>query len=435
MALRDVINAIFNRNKPSETTTAPLRGVNSVTGQELGTSMPGAMALYERLKADSDRLTIVKLCRQMYKSDPRVSKALRTYARDLVRSGYFVKTENAKAQAAAMSLQTRLNLNQRLEDAVRLSGRDGDSFFEIVVNEAQDIVEMSRKPTLHMRRNSNNYDRFDDPGRAFWMADNLFFGMQAPADAVWFAEWQIIHARWDHDEENRYGMPMMAPATGAFKRVTEGEMDISVRRKVRAGMRLLHVVEGSAGDVEAYKEKNKVALENPFAAQIDLFSNKSGSVTSLQGDAHLNDIADIMHHIETMFTASDVPMPLIAYGSELNRDVLGEKRAEYEETLNQGREWATDEIIKPLLERQWLLKGILPASVNYEVVWRTAKSLTPADIRDLADAGMRLKLLGVKDEIVQAIMAKYLPGVDIDILTGEGIDTQRYADMLKGLSI
>ena len=432
MALRDVINALFNRGKPQEVTTA---NPAAMQRSALEINPPGAMALYERLRADSDRVAIVKLCRQMYKTDPRVSKALRTYARDLVRNGYFIKTEDQKAAAAAAALQVRLNLNQKLEDAVRLSGRDGDSFYELVVNEDKDIVEMTRKPTLHMRRNSNTYDRFDDPEKAFWMTHDHFFGMEPPADAIWFAEWQIIHARWDHDEENRYGMPMMAPATGAFKRVTEGEVDIAVRRKVRAGMRLLHVVEGSPGDVEAYKEKNKVALDNPFAAQIDFFSNKPGAITSLQGDAHLNDIADIMHHIETMFTASDVPMPLIAYGSELNRDVLGEKRAEYEETLNQGREWATNELIKPAVERQWLLKGILPVSVTYEVIWRTAKSLTPADIRDLADAGMRLKLLGVKDEVVQAIMAKYLPGVDVQILTGGPLDTQRYADMLKGISV
>jgi len=434
MALRDVINAIFGRNRPAVVTTAePAAASAAPLGAMAGSG--GATAIYERMKSEQDRVVVVKLCRQMYKTDPRVSKALRTYARDLVRSGFFVKTDNARASETALALQRRLNLNQKMEDAVRLSGRDGDSFYELVVNEAMEIIELSRKPTLNMRRNSNSYDRFNDAARAFWMAKDYFFGLEPPADAIWFADWQMIHARWDHDEENRYGMPMMAPATGAFKRVTEGEVDIAVRRKVRAGMRLLHVVEGSAADVEAYKEKNKIALDNPFAAQIDLFSNKPGSVTSLQGDAKLNEIDDIMHHIETMFTASDVPMPLIAYGGELNRDVLGEKRAEYEETLNQGREWATDQIIKPLLERQWLMKGILPEGLKYEIIWRTAKSLTPTDIRDLADAGMRLKLLGVKDEVVQAIMAKYLPGVDIDILTGQGIDTQRYADMLKGLSI
>jgi hypothetical protein len=433
MTLRDAINALFRRDKPPQSTTA-ISGQRSAVSDQLA-GAGGVSALYERMKSEQDRVAIVKLCRQMYRTDPRVNKMLRTYARDLVRSGFFVKSDNQAAAQEAMKLQTRLNLNQKLEDAVRLSGRDGDSFYEVVVSEASEVVEFTRKPTLLVRRNSDLYDRFGDPLKAFWMSRETWFGTEPPSDAIWFAEWQMIHARWDHDEENRYGTPMMAPATGAFKRVTEGEVDIAVRRKVRAGMRLLHVVEGSAADVEGYKEKNKIALENPFAAQIDLFTNKPGSITSLQGDAKLNEIDDIMHHIETMFTASDVPMPLIAYGSELNRDVLGEKRAEYEETLNQGREWATDEIIKPLLERQWLLKGIFPASVNYEVVWRTAKSLTPADIRDLADAGMRLKLLGVKDEIIQAIMAKYLPGVDIDILTGEGIDTQRYADMLKGLSI
>ena len=68
---------------------------------------------------------------------------------------------------------------------------------------------------------------------------------------------------------------MWASATGAFKRVTEGEIDISVRRHVRAGMILHHVVEGSSSDVETYKEKNKAAEENPFAAIRNYYTNSN----------------------------------------------------------------------------------------------------------------------------------------------------------------
>ena len=54
---------------------------------------------------------------------------------------------------------------------------------------------------------------------------------------------------------------------------------------------------------------------------------------------------------------------------------------------------------------------------------------------DLADACMRLKILGMKEELIQLIIAQYLPDVDLDILTGDGFDSERFADMLKGLSI
>lgn len=420
--LRQRVDAFLNPTVVADTTAAP-------AGQQ------SVVAEYEKLKADRDRIAIIKTCRRMYKEDPRVKKALKMYSTDLVKAGFIVKTKDEQAKQIATDLQTRLGLNKKLQDVVRLSGRDGDSFYESVVDEELNITEVSRKPTLRMRRNSNNADKFTDPNRAFYMVDEMHLSPEIPKNALFFAAWQIIHARWEHDDESRYGNPMWASATGAFKRVSEGETDLAVRRKVRAGMRLLHVVEGGESDVKAYKEMNKKALETPTAAHLDLFSNKPGSITVVQGDAHLNEINDILHQVATMFAASDVPMELVAYGEGLNRDILSEKKDEYDESLDDGREWVTEEFIKPLLERQWLLKGILPAAVDYQIIWRTAKPLTPADLRDLADALARYKVLGVKDEIIQQLAALYLRHVDDDILSMDGFSAEQFAKSLQGISI
>ncbi len=425
-SLKERINAFFNPPAASGETTAEVK--TSASGD-------ASIAVYEKMKADRDRVSIIKTCRIMYETDPRVKKALRTYATDVVRSGYFVKTEDKQALEIAQALQKRLGLNKKLQDVTRLSGRDGDSFYEIVVDENMDIVKLSRKPTLQMHRASNSYDEFDNPQKAFWLGSNHQMTPEPPKDAVWFASWQIIHLRFDHDEEKRYGTPMWASATGAFKRVSEGEIDISVRRKVRAGMILHHVVEGSPSDIDAYKEKNAAAENNPFAAVRNYYTNKPGSISAIQGDAHLNEIEDIVHHIETMFTASDIPMELVAYGGDLNRDVLGEKKEEYDETLDDGREWLSEEFLKPLHELQWMLKGIYPQDLDYKFIWRKAKSLTPVMLRDLADALMRLRVLGVKEELIQSLLAQFVPGIDLDMLLGDGLDSTAFANNLKGLSI
>lgn len=425
VTLRQRINA-FMKPPASQETTAEVNP--SAAGE-------ATVSVYEKMKADRDRLAIIKTCRLMYDTDPRVKKALRTYATDVVRSGYFVKTGDAKALEVAQALQKRLGLNKKLQDVTRLSGRDGDSFYEIVIDDNLDIVKLSRKPTLQMRRASNTYDEFDNPQKAFWLGPENQYSPEPPKDAIWFAKWQIIHLRFDHDEEKRYGTPMWASATGAFKRVSEGEIDISVRRKVRAGMILHHVVEGSPADVETYKEKNKAAEKNPFAAVRNYYTNKPGSISAIQGDAHLNEIADIVHHIETMFTASDIPMELVAYGGDLNRDVLGEKKEEYDETLDDGREWLSEEFLKPLHELQWMLKGLYPQDLDYKFIWRKAKSLTPVMLRDLADALMRMRVLGAKEELIQSLLAQFVPGVDLDILQGDGLDSTAFANNLKGLSI
>jgi len=417
------IQAFFNPPETETTAVQPTPAQQSVVAE------------YEKLKADRDRMAIIKTCRTMYQQDPRVKKALKMYATDTVKAGFLIRTKDEEAKQIATDLQNRIGLNKKLQDVMRLSGRDGDSFYEIVVDDELNITEASRKPTLRMRRNSNNADKFEDPNRAFYMVPDNYVGYDIPKNAVYFARWQVIHARWEHDDESRYGTPMWASATGAFKRVSEGETDMAVRRKVRAGMRLHHVIEGSEADVKTYKEMNKAALEQPTAAHLDLFSNKPGSITAVQGDAHLNEINDILHQVATMFAASDVPMELVAYGEGLNRDILGEKKDEYDDSLEDGREWVTEEFLKPLIERQWLLKGILPASVEYKIIWRKAKSLTPADLRDLADAGSRFKVLGVKDEIVQLLMASFLRDVDIDLLNSDGFSAEQFAKSLQGISI
>lgn len=430
--LRDRIKAFLN----------PLPVATEQAG-EVAPVIPESFA--ERFQVETTRAAIVKDCRTMYDSDPRVEKMHRDYARDLVRNGFMVQTKDARAKEIADALHKRLGLNQRLEDWLRLSMRDGDSFLELTIDEGQTqrsaptgsdliIANVTRKPTLQMHRNSNAADMFDNPERAFWMGDTVYAGQEPPKTALWFPEWKMLHARWNHDEEKRYGRPMMQSARKHYKYVEDGELNVAVRRKIGGGQIRSHFIEGSPADVEKYKEDNKAAI-GKLAAVIDLFSNKKGTLEVHQGDGNIDKIADVEHHIATMFTASDEPMELIAYGGGLNRDILGEKKDQYDEILNQGREWATMQIVQPLLERQWLLQGILPATLDYKIIWRKARSLTPESLRNLGDGMMRLRLLGVKDEVISTILASFLRDVDAEILDGSGIDSERFAQMLQGLSI
>ena len=425
-SLRDRLRAFFN---PTPTQPPPKN--------EGGLEAPAPVipeSMVSKFQVEHSRAAVVKDCRIMYDGDPRVEKMHRDYARDLLRNGYIVKTEDAKAKQIADDLQRRLNLNQKLEDWLRLTMRDGDSFLELTVDDALLIADVTRKPTLQVHRNSNSADKFDNPERAFWMGPETYMYTEPPKDAIWFPEWKMLHARWNHDEEQRYGRPMMKAGRKSFKYVEDGELNVAVRRKMGGAQLRQHVIEGSDADVKAYKEENKAAL-GKLAAVIDFFSNKPSSLTVHEGDGNLDKIGDVEHHIATMFTASDVPMELIADGGDLNRDILGEKKEQYDNTLTQGREWTTIQIVQPLLERQWLMQGILPASVDYKIIWRKAKSITPADLRDLADAGSRLKVLGVKDEIIQLLMASFLRDVDIDLLNSDGFSAEQFAKSLQGISI
>ena len=429
--LIDRIRAFFSPTTPSP--ALPLKG----EGVEGGGIAPVIVEdVYSRFKVERDRASVVKDAREMYDDDPRVEKMHRDYARDLLRKGFVLKTSDPRVKEIIGNMQTRLDLNQRLEDWLRLSMRDGDSFLEL---EAQAVsasefavASVTRKPTLKMHRNSNNTDRFDDPARAFWMGDS--FGGDPPADAVWFPQWKIIHARWNHDEESRYGRPMMKSARKHFKFVQEGELNVAVRRKAGGAQLRHHVVEGGEADVQKYMEQNKSSF-GKLAAVMDFVTNKAGGLTVHQGDGNIDKIGDVKHHIETMSSASDKPMELMYGGSDLNRDILGDKKESYEEILEQGREWATVQILKPLIDMELLLHGILPAAVTYQIIWRKAKTLNPQELGFLVDAVMKMRVLGVRDDVLKVMLASYLRDVDEDILDGDGFSAEQFAQSLKGLSI
>lgn len=123
---------------------------------------------------ESGRRAKVQDSRRMVEDDPRPDQVLATLARDAIKGGFALQVtgpRDAAALAVAEAMIERLDLATRLDDWVRLTLRDGDSFLEIGVTEDGEIEVVTRKPTLEMVRNSNRYDLFDAPGWAFYWSD------------------------------------------------------------------------------------------------------------------------------------------------------------------------------------------------------------------------------------------------------------------------
>lgn len=392
---------------------------------------PRLMSMVSRFQTENTRRGMVLEARAMYEDDPRVDGSISTMARDAVSAGFDLNIDGPRAeeaQAIADELLRRIDLFSRVDDWTRLTARDGDTFLELVANARGEIVGVTRKPTLEMHRNSDDFDRFVDPLNAFYWTDQP---TPDPTGATWFAEWQVIHARYRRDEGSRYGRPLFSSARKAYKRVTEGELDIAIRRKTRAGMRYIHSLEdASETDVEAYKVRNRDILGDPFAAVADFFSNKKTDIKAIQGDANLGQIDDVLHHIDTMAIASMVPMELIGYGRNLNRDVLEQKKEQYDDSISAVRKWIVTEIVKPLIERQWLLLGIWPDALTWSVEWKGKKKPTPAAFGEIAKALVALKATGLfRDETLLRIFAMLYP--DFDATAEIEALAQRVPDMAQ----
>jgi hypothetical protein len=195
--------------------------------------------------------------------------------------------------------------------------------------------------------------------------------------------------------------------------MSEGETDMAVRRKTRAGLKYVHQFPPGTDPtvIEQYKRLNKDSLDNPTAAIADFFGTVDLNV--VQGDNQLGQIEDVLHQIRTWWLASPLPMSLLGYGQDLNRDVLDKQEEQYRRALEGLRAWPETQIIKPLLERQWLLKGIYPGGMKYRIRWQSVAPVTAESVQKAADAGLKLRALGAADEAVREVLGMLLPGVEI----------------------
>jgi hypothetical protein len=412
MGLIDRFQALWRRGQPQASTTTQLP------------PPPRPSALAKLIGDETDRRIVVAECAAMYRHDPRARGIIRTFAADAVRGGFELTVEGPRAEEAkrlADEMLTRINFWGLINEWVRLTLRDGDSFLEVVADGAGNLVQVGRKPSLEMQRLSDEFDQFADPARAYAWSDSLWPswapGQALPPGAVTFADWQMVHARWDHDADSRYGYPMFGSARSQFKRMKEGELDISIRRKTRAGMKYVHSLkDASEADIESYRMRNQAALNEPFAAVADFFSSRDTTISAIQGDATLSDIEDVLHHIRTWWQASSVPMSLLGYGQDLNRDVLEEQKAQYAETRQEASAWVATEFVAPLLERQWLLAGIWPDSLTWNAAWQQKDALDAAKLEQLAKALTTIKAAGIlTPETLLRLFSRFVPDFDADM--------------------
>lgn len=376
-------------------------------------------SVMDRFAVERTRHGIIRECREMYDEDPRVQGIIQTLARDATKGGFELSVEGPRAREAeeiALEMLDRVKFEERIRNWVDRTLRDGDTFLEVAVNQSGDIVHLSRKPTLEIFRWTNEHNEFFDPTRAFYWTDKTMAGLEPPEDAVWFAEWQIIHAKLDEDENTRYSKPLLAAARRPYKRMNEGELDIAIRRKTRAGMKFVHILEDATEtELEAYMERNRDALDDPFSAVQDYFTNKRGGLQAIQGDATLGDITDVLHHIRTFWTASPAPMSLLGYGQDLNRDVLDEQKEQYDSTKEDFSQWVTGQFVKPLVERQWLFRGIWPDNLNLVVEWGSKQAISPETLNVLGQGIQALNNTGLlSDEALIRLISRFITDFDAD---------------------
>lgn len=384
---------------------------------------------------NNTRASIINDSRKMFEEDSRVKTGLWRVASDMAAGSFSIYIKDGpykkKAQQVADDVIERLNLRNgngtaglALIQSIVYVMRDGDLFLQLGANEDEGIVEFSKLPLMScdidgytsysknaypvMYRNSNSIDKFEDPTKAYYLSTLPLYGTNFnDKTGIWFRQWQVLHVRWHHEPPKKYGVPQLGSSRIAYKMLREGETDVAIRRKTRAGQKRHHKITGANADIiNQYKEWNKDSLGNPTAAASDFFSNERTEIATLQGDEQIGVIDDIIHHLETLGIGLLVPLSMTGYGRSVNRDVLDIQNQEYRRLLEVFGEFPVSSIIQPIIEMQWKLHGIYPKNYDWSVEWSSKESWT------LNPDGL-FKLHGiVSPEYWTKLASKVLPGFD-----------------------
>lgn len=111
----------------------------------------------------------------------------------------------------------------------------------------------------------------------------------------------------------------------------------------------------------------------------------------MQGDANLDQIADVVHLLDTFFAGAPAPKGVFGYADGLSRDILEDlKRDYYEEidALQDTHSWVYEQGFR----LQLLLDGIDPDQERFAVVFAERVTETP---NQAADRALKQQALGV----------------------------------------
>lgn len=350
--------------------------------------------LYQQMQPDMAlRATILDI-RRMDRLDSRIKKVHTRMARTATKGGLRLEWsagENARIRRLWENFERRLGLDRqaKIESDCRGLVMEGNLPMQWVVSDAGQVVAGVRMPTETIMPLVDISGRFRDPAAAYAQYD-LTEGRQIAA----FPLWQLTLERLDPDnidDQGALGRPYLDAARTVWRQLRMTEEDLVIRRRQRAPLRFSHILEGATKpELEAYRAETE-HNQRADAICTDFFSNRKGGVNALQGDANLDQVADVVHLLDTFFAGAPAPRGLFGYADGLSRDILEDLKRDYYEEID-----ALQDTVSWVYEQgfrlELLLAGINPDSYSFYVNFIERRTETP---NQAADRALKYQALGV----------------------------------------
>ena len=377
----------------------PLPGESSQGGTEIGrrTTPENQLAyLYRQMTVDPQLRAAILEIRRMDRLDGRVKKLHGRMARAAVKGGLKLMwsgPENRRINALWSEFQRRLSLHNQLkrESDARGLAMEGNLALQWVLGPEGRVARAVRMPSETLVPQVTAAGVFKDVGRAYAQYDLLQGRVIAE-----FALWQLSLGRLDpdnYDDWGSMGRPYLDATRPCWRKLVMTEEDLVIRRRHRAPLRTAHVLEGaSKDDLEAYQLQVE-ADESTITT--NYYLNRKGAVTAVQGDANLDQIADVVHLLDTFMTGAPAPKGLFGYADGLSRDVLEDMKKDFFEELDAMQDQIAG-VYHEGFRLDCLLAGVNPDNYQFQVGFSERQTESPTQATDRA---LKLLALGVPRRI------------------------------------
>lgn len=351
--------------------------------------------LYRQMWVDPQLRAAVLDIRHMDRIDPRVKKIHTRMARSAVKGGLVLDTASTNKRLLRLwseyAARIGLDNHNKLESDARGLVMEGNLALQWVI-ESSRVTAAIRLPSETLVPNVGPDGRFVDLQRA-WSQHDLMQG-SVIAD---FPAWKLSVVRLtpdNYDDQGSLGRPYLDATRGPWRKLVMSEEDLVIRRRVRAPLRMSHVLEG-ADDEELEIYRQKVEARSDEIAT-DYYSNRKGGVTPIQGDANLDQIADIGLLLDAFFSGAPAPKGLFGYADELNRDILEDLKRDYFEEIDAMQDVQAAAYAEGF-RLDLLLRGINPDRYDYQIKFRERRTETP---NQAADRSLKYSAIGASQETV-----------------------------------
>ncbi len=354
--------------------------------------------LYRQMWTDPDHRASVLDIRQMDKDDARVKKIHRRTASAAIKGGLVLRNpgENRTVKRAWDRFAQRLGLHryEKLHSDARGLMMEGNLPMQWVLDRAQrEVVQGVRMPSETILPKVGANGMFTDPRRAYEQYD-----LASGRPIAMFALWQLTLGRLDpdnFDDAGSLGRPYLDATRSIWKKLSMTEEDMVLRRRMRAPQRMAHVLKGaSEPDLDKYRER--VEADQAEGITTDYYMNTDGSVTAVAGDANLDQIADVVHLLDSFFSGAPAPKGLFGYIGDLNRDILEDIKRDFFEEVDAMQDTLAG-VYQMGLELQLLIDGVSPVNFDFQVQFAERRTETA---NQAADRALKWQAMGASQRTV-----------------------------------